>query len=317
VSRRALAGLVLVLSAGCGGARSPDVPAPAGSPRLPGIISTEQLAAWQQERPVSLIDVRSDVFTYLKDHLPGAVFLHTESLRASRGGIPTQLLDGPAYARLFGGIGLAFDRPVVIYSAGETHNMHATFLAWLLAGLGHPEVHVLDGGYYKWLLEHRPVVRQYPRLAETRFPDVPFRPEEASLAEVQAALRDGETVLVDARPPDQYAGVAGAQMRRGHIPGAISHYWQDDLEREGFGFVWKSPDRLRREYAAQGITPDKPIIAYCNSATEASHVHFTLRYLLGYPRVRVYVGSWTEWAEREELPVERGSGTVERGGSPH
>jgi thiosulfate/3-mercaptopyruvate sulfurtransferase len=271
-------------------------------------VSTEQLAAWQQERPVSLIDVRTDVFTYLKDHLPGATFLHPETLRASRGGIPTQLLDAAGYAALFSRLGLSSDRPVVIYSAGETHNIDATFLAWLLAGFGHPRVYVLDGGYYKWLLEQRPVARLYPRYPESRFPTEPFRPEQASLADVQAAMRDTGAVLVDARPPDQYAGEAGAQMRRGHIPGAINHYWQDDLERQGFGYVWKPMDRLRAAYTAQGITPDKDIIAYCNSATEASHVHFTLRYLLRYPRVRVYVGSWTEWAEREELPMETGIG---------
>ncbi len=74
-------------------------------------------------------------------------------------------------------------------------------------------------------------------------------------------------------------------MRRGHIPGAINHYWQDDLTQEGFGHVWKSPAELKAAYAKQGITPDRNIIVYCNSTTEASHVHFTLRNLLSYPRV--------------------------------
>ena len=297
-----VAGLVLA----CGPARTPQATAAAPAPSLPGIVSTDTLAAWMKRDSVVLVDIRTDVFAYLRGHLPGAAYLNTETLRATRGGIPTRLLDGSAYATLFSRMGLPFDRPVVIYSAGETHNIDATFLAWLLAGFGHPEVFVLDGGYFKWQLEQRAVVGEYPRLAETAFPSGPFRPEEASLEDVQRAVRTGDAILVDARPPDQYAGEAGAQMRRGHIPGAISHYWRDDLTREGFGYVWKPRDELRAGYAAQGITPDRNVIAYCNSATEASHVHFTLRYLLGYPRVRVYVGSWTEWAERSDLPLATG-----------
>lgn len=293
------------LLTGCAGGSPAVAPTPASTP-LPGIVSTDSLAAWQQKGPVLLIDVRTDVFTYLSGHLPGAEYLNTETIRASRGGIPTQLLEPEAYAALFSRLGIRMDQPVVIYSAGETHNIDATFLAWLLAGFGHPAVYVLDGGYFKWQLEQRPVARKYPRIPESHFAAAPFHPEAVGLAEVQAALSAKTTLLVDARPPDQYAGLAGAQMRRGHIPGAISHYWQNDLTREGFGFVWKGRDQLRREYVAQGITPDRDIIAYCNSATEASHVHFTLSYLLGYPRVRVYVGSWTEWAEREDLPIATG-----------
>jgi thiosulfate/3-mercaptopyruvate sulfurtransferase len=298
-------GLVALVAA-CAGGSQPATQAAPAEVRLPGIVSTDTLAAWLQAGPVLLLDVRTDVFAYLSGHLPGAEYLNTETIRASRGGIPTQLLEPEAYARLFSRLGIRIDQRVVIYSAGETHNIDATFLAWLLAGFGHRAVYVLDGGYFKWQLEQRAIARKYPRIPESRFPTGPFHPEAASLAEVQAALRGGNALLVDARPPDQFAGQAGAQMRRGHIPGAINHYWQSDLTREGFGYVWKDRDQLRRDYGAQGITPDREIIAYCNSATEASHVHFTLRYLLGFPRVRVYVGSWTEWAEREELPVTTG-----------
>jgi thiosulfate/3-mercaptopyruvate sulfurtransferase len=292
--------------AGCGGRGAAAAPpSPASAPAAAHLVSTEELARWQARGPVLLLDVRTDVFTYLKGHLPGAEYVNTETIRASEGGLPTRLLSAQQYRALFGRLGIAFDRPIVIYSAGETHNIDATFLAWLLTSFGHPQVYVLDGGFFKWQLEQRPIVQPYPRLAVTTWPDRPFRPATASAQDVQRAMRDG-SVLVDARPADQYAGEAGAQMRHGHIPGAINHSWQEDLTQEGFGHVWKTPEELRRAYAAQGILPERDIIAYCNSATEASHIYFTLRYLLGYPRVRIYVGSWTEWAENTALPIATG-----------
>jgi thiosulfate/3-mercaptopyruvate sulfurtransferase len=260
----------------------------------------------QRDSSVSVIDVRDDYTRYLESHIPRAVYLHVEELRAADRGVPNKLLGLVSYAALFSRLGLRPDRPVVIYSAGETRDIDATYLAWILEGLGHRSVYVLDGGFGKWGLENRTVTRRYPPIEPTAFAPAAFTPDRATLEDVRAALTAQGVVIVDARNPDQYAGRAGAQLRRGHIPGAVNHFWQGDLAKVDFATVWKARDELRTSYAAQGITPDKTIVAYCNGGLESSHVYFALHNLLGYPRVRVYDGSFTEWSERVELPVKTG-----------
>jgi thiosulfate/3-mercaptopyruvate sulfurtransferase len=261
----------------------------------PGIISTEALATLHD---ATIIDVRTDIALYLAGHIPGAVYLNTETLRSFADGVPNLLLPAETYDALFTRIGIR-DRPVVVYSAGDTRNIDATYVAWILGGFG-VQVSVLDGGFQKWDLEQRPTERTYPAAAPGTFSAREFRPARATLDDV--VHRSANTVLVDARAPDQYAGKAGAQMRRGHIPGAINHYWTTDLE-SGLSHVFKSADTLRASYRAQGITADKDIIAYCNGGLESSHIYFVLHTLLGYPHVRVYDGSWTEYAMHSELPI--------------
>jgi thiosulfate/3-mercaptopyruvate sulfurtransferase len=256
---------------------------------------------------VPVIDARGSWVSYLQGHLPHAAWLDIETLRAQEHELPFQLLSGSAYAELFRRLDLAPQRPVVVYSAGDQSDIDATFVAWLLASAGARQVLVLDGGYAKWDLEGRPLERDYPRWSGAPGPFSPaeFHPATATLAEVQAAVAGSGALLVDARPSEQYLGRAGAQRRRGHIPGAVSHPWKDDLYQPDLTLVWRPVDSLRAAYRAQGITPDRDIILYCNSSTEASHVFFALSYLLGYPRVRIFTGAWTQWAEREDLPVAR------------
>ena len=276
--------------------------------QAPRLISTAELGELlaQRDSNVSVIDVRDDYTRYLESHIPRAVYLHVEELRAADRGVPNKLLGLVSYAALFSRLGLRPDQPVVIYSAGETRDIDATYLAWILEGLGHPSVYVLDGGFGKWSLENRTVTRRYPPIEPTAFAPAAFTPDRATLEDVRAALTARAVVIVDARNPDQYAGRAGAQLRRGHIPGAVNHFWQGDLAKVDFATVWKARDELRAGYAAQGITPDKSVIAYCNGGLESSHVYFALHSLLGYPRVRVYDGSFTEWSERLELPIKTG-----------
>ena len=279
--------------------------------QMPRLVSTEELAGWlsdpRAQAPVHLIDVRQSWVSYLQNHLPGAAWLNIETLRAQQGELPFQLLTGAQYADLFRRLGILPDGLVVLYSAGDQLDIDATFAAWLLASAGATAVYLLDGGYAKWEAEARSLTQAYPRQPAPRqlFRPKAFRPAVASLEEVKAAVAGSGALLVDARPPEQYSGAAGAQRRRGHIPGSINHPWKDDLEKPDLSLVWKPVGALRAAYTAQGITPDRDIILYCNSGTEASHVFFALKYLLGYPKVRIYAGSWTQWSERDDLPVER------------
>jgi thiosulfate/3-mercaptopyruvate sulfurtransferase len=293
------------------------IAAPMAVAQTPTLVSTSDLATWLAEpgpqaglvdrAPVHLLDVRQSWASYLQNHLPGAAWLNIETLRAQRAELPFQLLSGEQYADLFRRLGLQPDGLIVIYSAGDQLDIDATFAAWLLTSAGATRVYLLDGGYAKWEGEARTVTQIYPRgpVPAARFKPKHFRPAIASLEEVRAAAAGAGPLIVDARPPEQYAGTAGAQRRRGHIPGAVNHPWKDDLEKPDLALVWKPAEALRASYAAQGITPDRDIMLYCNSGTEASHVFFALKYLLGYPNVRIYVGSWTQWAERDDLTIER------------
>jgi thiosulfate/3-mercaptopyruvate sulfurtransferase len=235
---------------------------------LPELLSTDTLAAWlARGAPVRLLDVRLDVWSYLKGHLPEAQYLNIETLRASRGGLPVQLLEAPAYRGVFQRLGLDPSVPVVVYSAGETLNIDATWVTWLLTAMGHPRVYLLDGGFYKWSFEHREMARKVsPDCAGGRLVEsARLCPRHRIARRGAAGGGAGRGPAGGRSPTGSVRGRVGTQMRRGHIPGALNHWWQDDLETSGFGRVFKPVDVLRAAYLQEGITPDRDIILYCNT----------------------------------------------------
>jgi thiosulfate/3-mercaptopyruvate sulfurtransferase len=192
---------------------------------------------------------------------------------------------------------------VILYS--EQSNPNATFLAWTLDYLGHKKVGILNGGWEKWVSEKLPVIQEYPSLSPNKFFGKAIPDTLAEKKWVLDRLTAKNVVIVDARSPRQYSGEEGEEIRRGHIPGAKNVFWETTLEGDEVK-VWKKKEDLEKIFAESGVTRGKEIVVYCTTGRESSHLYFTLKYVLGFPRVRLYRGSWVEWSSDKNLPVKIG-----------
>jgi thiosulfate/3-mercaptopyruvate sulfurtransferase len=270
----------------------------------PRLIETEELAGVMNHPSVRIVDLRTSFLDYLKGHIPNSVYLNFENLRVPRNGIPAQLPDRIFLEKLIGDyLSISNDMWVVLYS--EKSNPNATSLLWALDFLGHKKVGVLNGGWEKWVSEKFPTTQTYPSLLPKKF----FaRIKRESLAEkkwLQDQLSTKNGVIVDARRQKQYSGEEGEEIRRGHIPGARNVFWEMTLEGDEIS-VWKKKEDLEKLFIESGVVKNKEVIVYCLTGREASHVYFTLKYLLGFPNVRLYQGSWVEWSADRNLPIKMG-----------
>lgn len=281
----------------------------AGAPALRGEVPADRRAGpeWVQQNlaqpDLRIVDMRGDVRDYWEGHLPGAVFLDSAALRWADRGVPLKLMPVSALASLLGAMGIGRETTVVIYS--EINHYRATYFAWALDAAGHKKWALLEGGYEGWKRAGRPTTQDYPAVRPVAYP-APKAADPAVRA-LLAEVRDRNpktSVLLDTRPADMYSGAKGSWKRKGHIAGALHHYWADDVLEGG---AWKLAEDLRRAFETLGATPDKKIIVSCGQGLMASHTYITLKYILGYPNVKLYDGSFNEWSVVESLPVETGT----------
>jgi thiosulfate/3-mercaptopyruvate sulfurtransferase len=195
--------------------------------------------------------------------------------------------------------GVNSDSTVIVYD--DIAGMRSARLFWFLEFFGHDNVHMLNGGFNAWQAAGYPVTHEAVVIAEPGSFKMNQRPERlATVEQVQSRLHNASTVIVDARSDDEYTGVFVRAKRGGAIPGAVHLEWTNNLDEKGF---FKSAEALQKMYAEKNITPDKEIIPHCQGAYRSAHTYLALR-LIGYPNVRNYLGSWGEWGNREDLPIE-------------
>ncbi|MCS6840009.1 MAG: sulfurtransferase [Roseiflexaceae bacterium] len=272
------------------------------------LVDTAWVADRLNDPKVRIVECDEDILLYDQGHIPGAVKIDWVS--ELNDPIIRDYLDRERFEKLMISKGISNDTTVVFY--GDKHNWWATYALWVFKLFGHPDARIMNGGRAKWIAEGRPLTREVPSYPPGEY-HAPERDDTAIRAfrdQVLAHIRQPGTALVDVRSPQEYTGERlhmpeypqeGA-LRGGHIPTAVNIPWASAVREDS---TFKSADELRELYTSKGITPDKDIITYCRIGERSSHTWFVLTYLLGYPKVRNYDGSWTEWGNAVGLPIER------------
>ena len=279
------------------------------------LAETHWLAEHLSDRDLCCVDIRGSIKppttpkphysakrqAYLEAHIPGAVFVDwTDDIVEPDAPVHMTLAGPERFKRLMERLGMGDATDVVVY---DDSGGLAPRLWWALNYYGHHRVRVLDGGWNKWVAEGHPVTAALPDRPAAVFTPRVQSEWRADAEAVKAAIRDARSILVDCRSPEEWRGDIGRGEQKGRIPASTNVPSASALEGEWR--TWRHPEDIRRLYASAGVTPDRPIITYCNAGVSASVGLFALK-LAGFERVSNYAGSWYEWESDPANPIARG-----------
>jgi len=272
------------------------------------LVSTDWVDQHKNDPNIVIAEVDVDTNAYNEGHVSGAIGWNWQTQLCDT--VRRDVISKADLEKLLGSSGIDNNTMVVLY--GDNNNWFAAWALWQMKMYGHKDVRIMNGGRKKWLAEGRELSKDAPSpTAKT------YRASERNdslrtyLRQAQEAMNSSGTVMVDVRSPDEFSGkvlsppgLPETCQRGGHIPGAKSIPWGKACNEDG---TFKSADELAALYGGQNVTADKNVIAYCRIGERSSHSWFVLKYLLGYPNVTNYDGSWTEWGNLVNAPVERGA----------
>jgi thiosulfate/3-mercaptopyruvate sulfurtransferase len=270
------------------------------------LVDTNWVDQHKNDPKVRVAEVDYDpTANYTLGHVPGSVLIDWKA--DINDPLTRNILTKQACESLLQRVGVNDDTTLVLY--GDFNNWFAAFAFWVFKYYGYKDVRLMNGGRKKWLEEDKPVTKDIPSHAKGNFkasePDSSIR---VFLRYVRDTL--GSKILVDVRGPKEFTGEILAPpeyptehaQRGGHIPGAVNIPWAQAVNEDG---TFKSADELQKLYQSKGVAADKEVISYCRIGERSSHTWFVLKYLLGYPNVKNYDGSWTEWGNMIDNPIER------------
>jgi thiosulfate/3-mercaptopyruvate sulfurtransferase len=273
------------------------------------LVSTDWVDEHRKDDNVVVVEVDVDTSSYDEGHIPEAIGWNWQTQLADQG--RRDILGLADLERLLSKSGIGNNTTVVLY--GDNSNWFAAWAFWQLKIYGHEDVKILNGGRKKWIAEGRKLVKDSPKPKKAAYKSMSLNLDlRALLPQVKTAVKGKSFALVDVRSPDEFTGRLLAPpglpetcQRGGHIPGAKSIPWGLACNEDG---TFRSADELRELYTSKGVTPDREVIAYCRIGERSSHSWFVLKHLLGYPNVKNYDGSWTEWGNLVGAPIESGEG---------